>query len=75
MNRILPCDRHVYGAATAAHSIGVSERKIRTMGNWGPQSTAIDRYIDPVFPASPAAYRLFGWMLPPSKRPWHSSAA
>ena len=31
------------GAATAAHSIGVSERKIRTMGNWGPQSTAIDR--------------------------------
>ena len=63
------------GAATAAHSIGVSERKIRTMGNWGPQSTAIDRYIDPVFPASPAAFRLFGWMLPPSARPWHVQAA
>ena len=51
------------------------ERKIRTMGNWGPQSTAIDRYVDPVFPASPAAFRLFGWMLPPSARPWHVQAA
>lgn len=52
------------GAGTAAHSIGVSERKLRAMGNWGPQSSAIDGYVDATYPASPAAYALFGWLLP-----------
>ena len=56
------------GAATAAHSIGVSERKIRSMGNWAPGISAgrdaIDRYIDPTVPPTPGAWRLFGWLAP-----------
>ena len=56
------------GSATAAHSIGVSERAIRAAGNWatgtsaGGQS-AVDRYIDALFPPSSAAYELFSWLL------------
>ena len=74
------------GSATAAHSIGVSERAIRAAGNWatgtsaGGQS-AVDRYIDALFPPSSAAYELFSW-LPGARAPqpllpkvlidWHS---
>jgi len=73
------------GSATAAHSIGVSERAIRAAGNWQAGSSAggqssVDRYIDPLFPPSSAAFHLFAWL--PGARPplpqhqgiseWHS---
>lgn len=50
------------GAATAAHSIGVSLPKICHFGDWSIKSSAVYDYIDPSVPSSAAATEFFGWL-------------
>ena len=52
------------GAASASDAAGVSLRKIRWMGGWTSQSSAVKDYIDPTCPDSAAGRRYFGWLLP-----------
>ena len=54
------------GAATAMHAIGVALSKICHFGGWAATSSAVHDYIDPAYPASPAARCFFGWLAPSS---------
>ena len=52
------------GAATGAFSIGVQLPKIQFMAAWSVQSKTVHDYIDPTAPATPGAFRFFGWLAP-----------
>jgi hypothetical protein len=52
------------GAASGANSIGVTLVIICFAGGWAVASKAVHDYVDPTCPASAAARRLFGWLLP-----------
>ena len=52
------------GAASAESAIGVPRPIYVWMGGWRRSSPVVERhYVDPTVLPSPAAYRLFGWML------------
>lgn len=52
------------GAATAAYAINVPLLKIKFMGNWAQESLVVHRYIDVTAQPTPAAWQLFGWLVP-----------
>lgn len=52
------------GAASGANSILVSLVSICFVGGWAVASKAVHDYVDPTCPASDAARRFFGWLLP-----------
>lgn len=56
------------GAASGAAAIGVTLDRICHMGGWSVHSSVVHDYIDVTCPASPAAYRFFGWLLPAAMR-------
>ena len=52
------------GAASAQAAIGVPRHIYVWVGGWARGSSVVDRtYIDPTVLPSPAAYRLYGWLL------------
>ena len=57
------------GAATHMSAVGVPLPTIRFWGGWARDSSVVLHYIDPTALPSPAALRLFGWLL---GRPPHS---
>jgi hypothetical protein len=57
--------RHM--AASCQSAIGVSNAKIMWLQNWASMQVALGTYIDPLCPATAAAYRWYGWLLPPSR--------
>ena len=52
------------GAATGASAVGVALPRICFMGNWSIRSAVVHDYIDPTAPATPGAFRFFGWLVP-----------
>ena len=52
------------GAATGASAVGVQLHRVCFMGGWSIRSDAVNSYIDPTAPATPGAYRFFGWLAP-----------
>jgi len=56
------------GSASGAAAIGVGIDRICHMGGWSVHGKVVHDYIDPTCPATPAAYRFFGWLLPTAMR-------
>ena len=56
------------GAASGAAAIMVGLDRICHMGGWKIHSGVVHDYIDPTCPATPAAYRFYGWLLPAAMR-------
>ena len=52
------------GAASGAAAVAVQLVKICFVGGWAVASKAVHDYVDPTCPASAAARRYFGWLLP-----------
>ena len=52
------------GAASAASAIGVGIDRICFVGGWKIKAATVHDYIDPTCPASAAARRFYGWLLP-----------
>ena len=55
-----------HAAASSAKAINVADSRIMWLHNWKSMQVAYATYIDPLCPATPACYRFFGWLLPPS---------
>ena len=51
------------GAASGAGALDVALFRICFMGGWSIRSAAVHDYIDASCPASPAAWRFFGWLV------------
>ena len=56
------------GAASGAAAIMVGLDRICHMGGWKIHGGVVHDYIDPTCPATPAAYRFYGWLLPAAMR-------
>ena len=52
------------GAASGSSAVGAPLHVVCHMGGWSIKSRAVFDYIDPTCPATAAARRFFGWLVP-----------